>query len=403
MHKVVIVGGPAFIRDAARTLRGEEIRVAGSFGDVEQATRALLDMQPDAVIVDSQMPEGLDAAGKLARACPEAVALLAVPRMSVDSWRQARAHGMRGAVVSPPAYEEVLDALAQAREEEARKVPAGAPARGGREEEAETPPERGAMVVARQEMVCVWSPKGGVGKTTLAINLAAACMGGPLRLRACAVEFDPCGKLAVALQLKDGSVTLSDLISGFVPLEGAQVARHPSGLFALPGPRRLMGEELGDADGAKLVLEWLRRRFDVVVVDCGIQLTDLVAVAMEQADRVLLVSTVDTVSLRLLNEGEPFVLKLAEDPGKCSVVLNMVARRPDISLKRVAEWVPFPVAARLPEDPAVRAAQNQGEIAVLSRPESPFSHEVKVLAGQVTPAAEGPRRRGLLSFLLRRR
>lgn len=398
--KVVLVGGPAFVKEAGRTLRGDEIRVAGSFSDVDQACRVLGELEPDALIVDSQIPEGLEAAARLARACPGAVGLLAVPRMTVDAWRQARAYGMRGAVVAPPEYREVLDALGQAREEEARKVPAPVPAAP---QEADMPPERGAMVVARQEVVCVWSPKGGVGKTTVAVNLAAACMGGPLRLRSCVVEFDPCGKLMVALQLKEGCATLSELVSGFVPLDGVQVARHPSGLYALPGPRRLMGEELGDADGAKLVLEWLRRRFDVVVIDCGIQLTDLAAVAMEMSDRVLLVSTVDTVSLRLLNEAEPFVLKLAEDPGKCSVVLNMVARRPDISLRRVAEWVPFPVSARIPEDPAVRALQNQGEIAVLARPESPFSHEVRVLAGQVTPAAQAPGRRGWLGRLFGRR
>lgn len=403
-YKVVLVGGPGWLKTAAGALRSPELRVAGSFSDPEQAMRMLAELVPDVLLVDSGMPEAMEVGSRLARACPEAVGLLCVSRYDPDLWRNARVFGLRGTVLSPPDPQEVMDALSQAREEEVRRAPAVPPRTGReREEEDQYPGPRGAAVVARQEVVCVWSPKGGVGKTTLAVNLAGACMGGALKLRSCVTEFDPCGKLQVALQLRDGCLTVSDLTSGKVPEGEAQVARHRSGLHALPGPRKLLGGDLGDAEGARQVLEWLKRRFDVVVIDCGIQLDDMVAVAMEVANRVLLVTTLDVVSLRLLNEAEQYVVTMAEDPGKCSVVLNMVPKRPDLPLSRITDLVPFPVAARIPEDPSVRVCQNQGEVAVLSKPDGSFAQEVKVLAGQVAPAVTvGARRHGLFGLSLRR-
>jgi MinD-like ATPase involved in chromosome partitioning or flagellar assembly/DNA-binding NarL/FixJ family response regulator len=402
-YKVVLVGAPGWLRTAAGTLRSPELRVAGSFSDPEQAMRMLPELIPDVLLVDSGMADAMEVGSRLARACPEAVSLLCVSRYDPDVWRNARVFGLRGTVISPPDPQEVMDALNQAREEEVRRAPAVSRRAGGEEEEEDRQvPPRGAAVVARQEVVCVWSPKGGVGKTTLAVNLAAACMGGALKLRSCVTEFDPCGKLQAALQLREECLTVSDLASGKVSYEDAQVARHSSGLYALPGPRKLLGGELGDDKTARVLLDWLKRRFDVVVIDCGIQLDDMVAVAMEVADRVLLVTTLDVVSLRLLNEAEKYVVAVAEDPGKCSVVINMVSKRPDLPLRRVPDLVPFPVAARVPDDPGVRACQNQGEVPVVSRPDSPFSHEIRVLAGQVAPAvAVGVQRRGLFGLFRR--
>jgi len=159
-----------------------------------------------------------------------------------------------------------------------------------------------------------------------------------------------------------------------------------------------------DAKTAEHILAAGRQHFDVVVVDCGLKVLDPQVVAFDQATRILEIAIAEVPTLRALNELRGFLEALGVDQAKIRTVLNRIPRRPDLPIREVAEMLPWPLVAKIPEDPAISLAINRGEILVLTRPDSPAAAEMRKLAGATaTVRHTGERRPGLLSRLFKRR
>ena len=117
--------------------------------------------------------------------------------------------------------------------------------------------------------IAVAGAKGGVGKTTLAVNLAILlCRAG---YRTLLVDFDPgCGNVAVQLRLS-GPRDLEDAAAGACPMRDALVD-GPGGIQVLlgrSGSTALAGNDQGLLDHALIATSELARDFDVVVCDTG--------------------------------------------------------------------------------------------------------------------------------------
>ncbi|NJP79628.1 MinD/ParA family protein, partial [Streptomyces sp. AA8] len=148
-------------------------------------------------------------------------------------------------------------------------------------------------------LLAVVGAKGGVGTTVTAVQLAlAACAAG----RSVAlVDLDlQSGDIASYLDVQFRR-SIADLagISDISPrvLQDA-VFPHPTGLGLLLAPAEgERGEEIGDL-AARQIAAALRSRYELVVADCGTQITAAGAAVVETADVALLVTTPDVVSVR---------------------------------------------------------------------------------------------------------
>jgi pilus assembly protein CpaE len=199
-------------------------------------------------------------------------------------------------------------------------------------------------------IVAVAGSKGGCGVTTVAaqLALAAARSGGH---RVCLVDLDVQTGDVAALFGVTVQHDLADLVDVVDELTRRSLAgvlfRHASGVAVLPAPADGERAEAVTTGVARRVLGVLRTMFDAVVVDCGSLVTDANLGAIEIADRVLVVSTPDVLSLRGAHRLTRMWDRLqVRKPADCDVVLNRTSRRAAVQpglARRVVESQMSPV------------------------------------------------------------
>lgn len=393
MLQLILLGSPGFLDESAGTLaRSPDARVIGTSQDTGDARDLATDMLPDAVVVDADMEEALTAAAEVARRVPRTMVFLASDRPGVDLYRRAISHGLRGVFRKPLDGREVLQMVEAAHADENKRT-------AGIQAEERPREERYAPVVQRQEVVVFWSPKGGVGKTTIAINFTAAYLKTGI-MRPVAVDLDVFPNMAAMLQVNE-----SASVSDWAVVSPADVdrkaldsltVRHSSGLNIVPGIRRLSDEALLTPEVTSTIIDVLKRHYDIIVLDAGPQLRDSTLVAFQQATKIYVIGTLDIATLKSINKEAENLELLQVDSQKIRLLLNRVSRTPDLRVSEVKDYLAYPLGGKLPEEPMLQAFANRGEVAVLAKSDLPFSMEIRKLAGGVSamrvrePAARGP-------------
>ena len=150
-------------------------------------------------------------------------------------------------------------------------------------------------------IITVFSPKGGVGKTTTAVNLALALADHGAR-RVCLVDLDLAfGDVAITMQLFpahtiEEAIGAEDLLD-FSMVEGL-LTRHEESLMVLAAPA---GPDARDRVSASLVarvLRTLKQEFDYVVVDTCPSFDELTLQALDETDECILIATLDVPTLK---------------------------------------------------------------------------------------------------------
>ncbi|WEO95621.1 AAA family ATPase [Streptomyces sp. FXJ1.172] len=247
-----------------------------------------VDELPEVVVVHERIGPvpALELVREVALRFPAVGVILVTTDASPGLFAAAMDSGARGLVALPLSYEELasrVQAVAQWSTGVRRHLGHGADVFGG----------VGGTVVT------VSGAKGGVGATLTAVQLALAAQasGRPTAL----VDLDlQSGDVAsyLDIQFRRSVVDLATITDISPRVLADAVFRHDSGLVLLLAPAEgERGEEVTDR-AARQIVSALRSRYEVVVVDCGAQLSGAGAAAVEMADTALLVTTPDVIAVR---------------------------------------------------------------------------------------------------------
>jgi pilus assembly protein CpaE len=233
-------------------------------------------------------------------------------------------------------------------------------------------------------MISLFSPKGGVGRTTLAFNLAVA-LGADHRV--CLI---------------DGSLQFSDL-RGLLRAPAAApsiislptdkirdtdlaevVWKDPSGIDVLLAPPRIEMAEMVTVRDIEKALSIIRQVYDVIIVDTRAALSDDVLAFLDASELILEVLAYDSMAIRALAMADEAFAAIGYAPHKLEAVLNRSDSTGGFSKADVEEALNRKIEHEVVSDgKLVIAANNEGVPFVLANPDAPVSQGVRAMAASI--------------------
>ena len=410
-QQVLLVDADVDHRAAVKQmLGGMAYDVVGEANYGVEATRRAAELQPDLVLVHVEDPLALAlrTLDIVQQAAPHAAPVVISKRDDGATARKAMLAGARGYVVSPTTAAALHEVLSAASERQARILKPSAPVADGESTLTFEPDP----VATGGYVVTVFGPKGGVGKTTIATNLAVA-LRRHSSARVVLVDVDAYfGDVAVMMGVEPDR-TLLDLLNAFqdnqdnknIPIE-SYLTQHTSGLYLLAARHTVDIGQLPDADAIAQLLKTLAGWFDFVVVDTPGAFGPQVAAALDESTTVLLVTSADIASIKDARLALETLRGAGFDRDRLKLVVNHATNADSISTTEIGRTVNYDVFWTLPHDRAVPASTQAGTPLVLSDPKARMAKQVDALAsyfagsghgagaGQAAPVPlEQPRRR----------
>ena len=257
-----------------------------------------------------------------------------------------------------------------------------------------------------RRMIAVYSPKGGVGTTTVSVNLALA-IAARTPDQIALVDLTPMGgHVATNLDLRP-KLTIADLIrdsQGMISpeiLKTTYLTRHDSGVLVLAGSPATTTTALMPADESTSIVEGVLAAVPTVVIDLGSHLDDRVMAALDAADDVVIVVTPDFPALKAVHAFFEYLVEAGSMTSEPTVVVNEMYALQTLTPGDIETALGRRVAIRIPYDPLLylRAANKGTPVfagAPTSQPARRYDQLAGILLGEDAPgSATEPRRRGL--------
>ena len=405
---MIIDPDPASRAELEALLKGAPLAVVADSGYGVEASSLAEETHPDLVLaaVEAPVDRALQTIQAVMGIVPESPIIGYSSITDMQVMRQVMQIGVKDFLPRPIDPAELAAAIDRMEPEEA-DVDAGAdeveptaaaqPAGAARP----APPTRAAGVV-----LTVFGAKGGIGKSTIATNLAAA-IAHDTEFSVLLMDMDArFGDIAIMMDIEP-RFTVADLASHAHELDRemfrSALMRHDSGVQILAAPKH--PGEWGDitAEQMKGLIQYGARLFDFVILDTPGTFNDLVATAIEVADRVLMVSSLDMASIK----DSAYMLDLLEaeefPPDRLLLTINQVNRVNSLKIADIPKVVHHDVFWEISYDEQVLHANQVGTPVVVSKPKSRAAKQMRALAMQIVGpeggAAQEKRSGGFLRWL----
>jgi pilus assembly protein CpaE len=295
--------------------------------------------------------------------------------MSADVLRRAMVAGARQFLQIPPNTEELLRAIYQVHDTTAARR-----SLSGRTE-VQQPGKREGQIIS------VFSPKGGVGCTTLATNLAVAIKQ-EAGMRVALVDGSlPFGDVGVFLDLPathsimDLQVPSEQMDANFA--ESALVTHERSGIKVLLAPQRPEMADMVTGEMLRRTLTLLRERNEYVVVDTWSTLDERVLTALETSDKILLVVSLELSSIKSAKVFLEVADLLRFPPEKIMLVVTRANVATGVTVPDIEATLGRSVDVRIVSDERVMRSINEGTPLMLSGRNTSVAQAIADLARRV--------------------
>jgi len=392
--RVLIVDDIPETRENVRKLLAFEadVEVVGVAATGREAVQLARDLQPTIVMMDINMPDmdGITAVEMITRDVPIAQVIMMSVQSEADYLRRSMLAGARDFLTKPFTSEDLISTIRRVYrmgQTRAATLAAATPpttqaqtGKGGTAGAAR-PDKEGAVIV-------VFGPKGGIGTTALAVNLAVALHQRPETSRTILVDASlQFGDVGVFLNLPPNR-NITDLCATIEDLDPDSIdtsaVSHASGIKALLAPPRPEMADLVSPDYLKRILEELRRQYDFVVVDTATVINDTVLTALDLADRIVLVAAPDIPSIKNARLFFEITDALSYPPNKIMLVINKVDKRSGITAQMIEDNIKHQVVGQIPLDEIlVLTSINRGVPIMVDQRAKPIGQAIQQLAERV--------------------
>jgi pilus assembly protein CpaE len=392
--RVVIVDDIAETREHLTKLLSFEsdIEVVGAAASGEEAVDLAGKLQPDILLMDINMPgmDGIATTERISATFPMTSIIMMSVQGEADYLRRSMLAGAREFLVKPFSSDELTASIRQVHMREKQK--------------------RGRMVVPapsaaapdgskkKGKVVTLFAPKGGVGRTTLAVNLAVA-MAGEQRQTVTLVDGSfQFGDVGVLLNLNPKNKSIIDVVadpsSTDEDLVDTTLINHSTGIKVLLAPPSPEMAELITVDQIRRMTSRLRETNDFTVVDLWPHFNDVSLALLDMSDVILTILTLEITNIKNIR----LFLEVAEQLGygdRLKLVLNRADSAFGIRVADVENSVGRKIDHQVVSDGrTVVYALNRGVPFVWSNSQAPVSEDIlkisrSIVQGEGSPEDEG--------------
>jgi len=246
--------------------------------------------------------------------------------------------------------------------------------------------------IHRKHIFTVYSPKGGVGTTTTAVNLAIG-MHKALKEDVLLVDGKHLfGHVALYCNIRSNN-SISDLIARAGMLDERlirQVAvEHASGIHVLPGPYSISEAQGIRPEDLYEVIQGLQQVFSYIVVDGGNGLNENTVTYMDASGKILLVINPDLASMRDARLFLQIAGTLSYPKDKILLILNITGRKADVKREEIEKIFKMEIFGKIPadEDLAINCL-NEGVPIIIKKPRHPISNAFNDIAKELIKITE---------------
>ncbi len=411
--RVLIVDDNDETRDGTRRLLEyeDDIEVVDYAENGLIAIEKVRELDPDVVLMDINMPvmDGLTATQRLRAEFPRTQIVIVTVQDDAHYMRQAMRAGVADFVAKPVGADELADAIRRAYS----KIPTEpvAPPSGA---SAPTPVMPGygfGQPHAAGRVITVLGLKGGVGKTTIAVNLGVALARANPDKKVLIVDTNLYfGDVAVFLNTR-GQHNVSNMLSMAESPEDIDptvvdsiLLAHESGVKLLIAPPNPSDVSFPTSPTPLInMVDYLKTRFDYIIVDTGTYFDNMLSGAIQVADRFLLITTATMPAVKdarlMLNE----LRSNGYSVDQVILVVNQFERTSRITPEQIVNYLKCPTTHVIPFDSIANEALNRGIPLVTSDPRrSTAARPLMELAGVVRQSFEATEAERLASSEQRR-
>ncbi len=391
--RVLIVDDIAETRENIRKLLQFEpdVDVVGAASAGKEGVKLALELDPDVILMDINMPDidGITATEMIRQKSPYIQVIILSVQNDQNYMRRAMLAGARDFLNKPPMGDELISAVRRAGE-----MARAERAKGAQQQQFVAAVATGSSAmagnfapVAKGKIVTIYSPKGGTGCTTIAVNLALALNSEDTRtvLVDANLQF---GDVAVFVNVqgKNTIIELAPRVDELDPdmVEDILVKHESSGVRILAAPQRPeMAEQVNTEQFIK-VIQYLQRMYTYVVVDTSPILTDLILSIFDVSDLLVLVTTQEIPAIK----SSRLVLDLFQTMGlgkeRLIFTMNRYDKRIAITPERVSENLKHEISAIIPlDEKIVITAVNRGVPFMIDNKTQPVGRGILSLAEAV--------------------
>jgi len=249
-----------------------------------------------------------------------------------------------------------------------------------------------------RRIIAVYSPKGGVGTTTVAVNVAT-WLAGQLPGAVAILDLDfQFGQVSTHLNIET-RMTMAELVRDEAALRdpglfAAALDRHGSGLMVLGAPATPDVVAGVTAEALSTLLATASAAFQIVIVDAGSVLDARSETVLTHATDIVIVVTPEFPALKAVHALGEILNRSTNELGETSYVLNEIFARELLRLSHIEEALGTKIAMTIPYDAfAFLKSVNEGVPLVSGSPKSPAAEQLRRLAARVAglpTTADGP-------------
>ena len=233
--------------------------------------------------------------------------------------------------------------------------------------ESQKKADNSAVLNKNSHIITTFGSKGGVGTTTIAVNLAVSLAKNDLAPKVCLIDMNTLfGEIPLFLEILPkfhwGEITknMDRLDNTFL---SNIISKHESGIHILPSPAYLNGHIRPTPEMVSSVLDLMKGMYDFIIIDGGQSTDDAILRIVEKSDTLILVSILSLPCLTNTNK----LIRSFTDLGYLSIdrikiVINRYLKKSDISLKDAKKGIGNDLFWVIPNDyQSTMSAINKGK------------------------------------------